>query len=121
MVSEIVAKAKAARAAALKLANVSTDVKNKALLETASAISRKKREILEANAKDVEAADALVKKGKLSKAFVDRLKLSPSKIDDIVEGIKSVARLDDPVGKTLYSIELDNGLELTGCRARLAS
>jgi len=112
VVSEIVAKAKAARAAALKLANIPTDVKNKALLEMASAIARKRREILDANMKDVEAADALVKKGKLSKAFVDRLKLSTSKIDDIVEGIKSVARLDDPVGKTLYSIELDNGLEL---------
>ena len=112
MVSEIVAKAKAARAAALKLANTSTDVKNRALLEMASAIAQKKREILDANAKDVEAAEALVKKGKLSKAFVNRLKLSLPKIDDIVEGIKSVAHLDDPVGKTLYSIELDNGLEL---------
>lgn len=109
---EVLSKAEAAREAALKLANLPNEVKNAALLKTASAISKNKELMLEANKKDMELATRLLVKGDLSKSFVKRLKLDEDKLKDIVRMIKSVAKLEDPIGKTLYSMELDDGLEL---------
>ncbi|MDI6884500.1 MAG: glutamate-5-semialdehyde dehydrogenase, partial [Hadesarchaea archaeon] len=57
-------------------------------------------------------AERLVKRGKLSKAFVQRLKLSGPKLHDVAGMMRSVARLPDPIGRTLYAAELDRGLEL---------
>lgn len=109
---EVMSKAKAARKAALKLANVPSEVKNAALLRAASAISKNAELVLDANKRDTELAARLLAKGKLSKAFVQRLKLSEDKLNGIVRMIESVAKLEDPTGKTLYSMELDKGLEL---------
>lgn len=108
----VVSKAVAARKASLKLANVTTKVKNAALLKIASAISKHKRELLEENAKDVGDAERLLKRGKLTKAFVQRLKLDDYKLRNVAEMVRSVARLGDPVGRTLYAMQLDRGLEL---------
>ncbi|MBC7218533.1 MAG: glutamate-5-semialdehyde dehydrogenase [Hadesarchaea archaeon] len=110
--SEVVEKAAAARRAALKLANVTTGVKNSALLKIASAILESKESILEANAEDLRAAEKLLKRGRITSALLQRLKLSEDKLKDIVKMIRSVAELDDPVGRTLYAVELDRGLEL---------
>jgi delta-1-pyrroline-5-carboxylate synthetase len=100
--------AQAARNAAIKLANISTEVKNEALLRMAESIKQNKNRIFEANRKDVENAN----RENLPKALVDRLKLDESKINDIIRSLESVAGLEDPVGKTLSAIELDKGLEL---------
>jgi glutamate-5-semialdehyde dehydrogenase len=101
-----------ARRASLRLADITTKTKNSALLKIASAISKNNEALLEANAKDVKAAEHLLNTGKLSKAFVQRLKLSDHKLRAVAEMVRSVARLEDPVGRTLYSVELDQGLEL---------
>ena len=108
----VVSKARAARRASLKLANITTNTKNLALLKIASAISKNKKALLRANAEDVRDAELLLKRGKLSKAFLQRLKLSDDKLRSIVGMIESVAKLDDPIGRTLYAAELDRGLEL---------
>ena len=110
--SDVVSKAMAARVASLRLANLTTKEKNTALLKIASAISKNRKALLESNVKDVEVAERLLKRGKLSKAFVQRLKLSDDKLRDVAEMVRSVARLPDPVGRTLYAMELDRGLEL---------
>jgi len=109
---EVLLKAKAARAAALQLANVPTEVKNTALHRAASAVLENRELVLNANAKDVEIAEGLRKRGKLSKAFVERLKLNEHKLRDIAAMVESVAKLEDPIGRTLYSMELDENLEL---------
>jgi len=109
---EVLLKAKAARAAALQLANVPTDIKNTALHRAASAVLENRELVLNANAKDVELAEGLRKRGKLSKAFVERLKLNEHKLRDIAAMVDSVAKLEDPIGRTLYSMELDENLEL---------
>jgi len=109
---EVLLKAKAARAAALQLANVPTEVKNTALHRAASAILENRELVLSANAKDVELAERLRRKGRLSKAFVERLKLNEHKLKDIARMVESVAKLEDPIGRTLYSMELDENLEL---------
>lgn len=110
--SRVASKVMVARRASLRLADITTKTKNSALLKIASAISKNNEALLEANAKDVKAAEHLLNTGKLSKAFVQRLKLSDHKLRAVAEMVRSVARLEDPVGRTLYSVELDQGLEL---------
>ena len=105
-------KAKAARAAALRMANLRTEVKNGALREAASAILEERERILEANAKDVEFAKRLERRGKLSRAFIQRLKIDESKLKQITTMLKSVAWLEDAVGKTFYTAKLDERFEL---------
>jgi len=107
----VVSKAMAARKAALKLANISVETRNSALLKISAAILENRKALLAANSKDLKAAKSLVK-GKNLDAFLQRLKLTENKLRDVATMVRSVAMLDDPVGKTLYAIELDHGLEL---------
>ncbi|MFH1788593.1 MAG: glutamate-5-semialdehyde dehydrogenase [Candidatus Altiarchaeota archaeon] len=106
-------KARKAYAASILLANASAEDKNKALEAVAKAVNTKRAEILAANEKDVAGAEKLCERGSLSKALVERLKLTDKKIDGIVASVISVAHLDDPVGRVLSKTELDAGLILT--------
>jgi len=108
----IVEKAKMARAASIKLASATTAEKNNALLRIAEALDTNRKEILAANSKDIALARSLVEEGKMSKALIHRLILDDAKIDEMILSVKDVAKLEDPVGKTLSAIELDKGLEL---------
>ncbi|MEM2878007.1 MAG: glutamate-5-semialdehyde dehydrogenase [Candidatus Hadarchaeales archaeon] len=105
-------KVAAARKAALALAETSDEVRRRALQVAAEMISKRYNQILESNQKDIEHAELLLRKGKISKPMLQRLKLDESKIKDIVRMVESVAKLEDPIGRTLYAVELDSGLEL---------
>lgn len=109
---KVIEKVAAARKAALKLANVKTEIKNSALLKIASAILENKEELLRANAEDLKAAEKLLSAGRISTPLFQRLKLSEEKLNDIAKMVRTVAGLEDPVGRTLYAMELDRGLEL---------
>lgn len=111
--ASVLEKARAARAASLDLAKLDSGVRNRALLHVARDIEENIEEILDANKLDCGEAEALVREGKLSNALYDRLKLSSEKVRQIVESVRSVAKLEDPVGKVLSVTELDDGLELT--------
>ena len=100
--------AKLAKKAAIILAAIPSEKKNKALIAIAHAINRKKEEILKANKKDVEEAI----NSKLNPSLLMRLKLDGLKIAEIVRSVNDVAKLEDPVGKTLSAMALDDGLEL---------
>ena len=104
--SNLVEMGKKAKEAAVVLATLSTPVKNKALLASADAIMAAKEDILEKNKEDVEAALANGIKG----AFIDRLTLTDARVADMAEGLRQVAKLDDPVGEVLSMKKLDNGL-----------
>ena len=104
--------AKAAKTAALEIADISTEIKNKALLEVAKLIENNKEEIFAANKKDLEDAQCLVDSGELSKSTFNRLKLDENKMRDMIKGIKDIANLEDPVNKKLFVRELDKGLTL---------
>jgi len=106
-------KAREAYDASISLANASTEIKNIALEAVAEAIDSRRVEILGANGKDVAEGEKLHTEGKISKALVDRLKLSDKKVDGIVASVRSVARLSDPVGEVLAKTELDEGIILT--------
>ena len=104
--SNLVEMGKKAKGAAVALATLSTPVKNKALLASADAIMAAKDDILAKNKEDVDAALANGIKG----AFIDRLTLTDARVADMADGLRQVAKLDDPVGEVLSMKKLDNGL-----------
>ena len=101
-----------AKDASIKLASINTLLKNRGLEAMAEALDQSRKTIIEANRKDLEAAEQLKEQGKISQALVDRLKVNDSKIDGMIAGIRDVMELEDPTGKTLSCLELDEGLEL---------
>jgi len=112
-VSEAVrALAQAAKQAARCIASASIEQRDQALEEAARALEQSAPQILEANAEDVSEAKPAFERGELSKALVDRLKLSSEKLQSMIEGVRAVIALPDPVGRVLERIELDEGLEL---------
>ncbi|OYR41291.1 glutamate-5-semialdehyde dehydrogenase [Halorubrum sp. Ib24] len=98
--------------AALRLANADEATRDDALRAIADALRANEAEILDANARDVEAAAAMLERGEYTQALVDRLKLDAAKLDDIAGMVESVAEQTDPLGRTLAARELDEGLEL---------
>ena len=110
--SEVIKKAVAARQASYGLAKLSTEAKNAALKAVAEAIWTHRESLLEANHKDLEAADGMLQTGEITEALMKRLALNTGKVQGIVEMVNSVASLDDPVGRTEYARELDKGLDL---------
>jgi len=104
----IAEKAKEAKAAAILLGAVKTEIKNAALGRIAEALKKRASEIISANAKDLQIAE----KNKLATPLLKRLKFDEGKIADVCAGIESLIKLDDPVGKTLSATQLDEGLNL---------
>lgn len=95
--------------AAPKLAAMSADDRNKALLMIADALSQNKEEIFAANNEDMEAATS---EG-LAQSILKRLKFNDQKLSDAIAGIRQLVELPDPTGKVLLKRELDEGLVLT--------
>ena len=104
--------AKNAKEASLKIAGLNTEIKNQALSAIADAIETHKTEIFTANKLDLENAQLLVEEGKLAKSTFNRLKLDENKMRDMIQGVRDIANLDDPVGKILLKRELDEDLIL---------
>jgi glutamate-5-semialdehyde dehydrogenase len=101
-----------AREAARSLAALPTDTKNAALLAIADALIDRSDEILEANARDMEAGRA----AGLDSALLDRLALDPARIDGIAAGTRAIAALPDPVGEVVEGRRLPNGLDVRKLR-----
>ena len=117
--------AKNAKQAGLEMAELSAEIKNKALLQMAQDLENNYQAILEANKSDLELA-----KENVSESVFNRLKLNENKMRDIIQGIKDVVKLENPVGKILLKRQLDNNLiflsyskllleyEMTQCKYR---
>jgi glutamate-5-semialdehyde dehydrogenase len=101
-----------AKEAARRLAVLSTDEKNALLLVMADELVARRKEILEANRKDVEAGKA----AGLTGALLDRLELTEKRFTEMVEGVRQVARLPDPVGEVVRKWKRPNGLEIEKIR-----
>ncbi len=101
-------KCRNAKEAAKKLSTASANDKNKALLLIAEELKSNKDYILRENDKDMKAAE----ENGLPKVLLDRLLLSPDRIDGMAKGVIEVADLPDPVGKTLSDITRPNGLRV---------
>jgi len=98
---------------ALKIAT--PEQKRTALLTAAGALNAHRKKIIAANALDMEAAE---KKG-ISKAFLDRLLLTDARIDGIIEAVKTIAELPDPVGSVIAEWDRPNGLHIERVRTPL--
>lgn len=83
--------------------------KNKVLRDVAALMIQEQKTILRENARDLRAA----KKSKMPSAMLDRLTLTPGRIQSMARGVAAVARLDEPVGKVLASWKRPNGLKIS--------
>jgi glutamate-5-semialdehyde dehydrogenase len=105
---QMVELAKQAKAASRKLARLSTAEKNACLLAMAAALEKNSSAIQEANASDMVVGAKLG----LSAAMLDRLKLDDKRVAAMARGLREVAELPDPVGRTLDERLRPNGLRL---------
>ncbi len=96
--------ARLAKSASHKMATLDSDIKNKALEAIAKALKKESAKIFAANEEDLknDCPDTLRK----------RLKFGDDKLKDVTEGIKSLVKLPEPVGRTNLHTTLDDGLEL---------
>ncbi|MCJ2145306.1 glutamate-5-semialdehyde dehydrogenase [Bacillus paralicheniformis] len=113
--SEVIEKAKKAKAAKEELIHQPTEKKNEALSFIAEALRFKQDEILAANEKDI----ARGKEKGVSPALLDRLALTPERLNDIADAVMLLIKLEDPVGETLETIRKDNGLFIENVRVPL--
>ena len=102
-----------AKNASKKVATLSTEIKNKALLNIANNLKANQDKIFEANKMDLELAKPFVENGELSQSVFNRLKLDENKMRDMIQGIIDISNLEDPIGKKLLKRQLDDGLILT--------
>ena len=110
--SDIDSICRAARSAALALAPLSDEVRNRALAAMADAIDENAERILEANAEDVAEAEPLVASGEMSEPLLKRLELTGGKIAQMADGVRAVAALLDPLGVARMATLLDEELTL---------
>jgi len=96
----------AAKAAARILAVSGTEKKNRALLAIADALMAHKEDWLSANREDIAAAEA----AGMRPALLDRLRLTPERIDGIADAVRQVAALPDPIGHVDSMVKRPNGL-----------
>jgi glutamate-5-semialdehyde dehydrogenase len=103
---------RSARAAARVLAGASTVAKDQALRAAATGLRRDETALLAANAEDVARARAAGDSG----AFLDRLTLTPARIEAMALGLEEVAALPDPIGEVITGWRRPNGLEIAQVR-----
>jgi glutamate-5-semialdehyde dehydrogenase len=114
-IKELEQKGKAAKAASKKLAFLSTETKNRALLNISEALMERRDEILAANEADYDEAEV----SGMSVAMLDRLMLSPSRLEAMAQDVRTVAALPDPVGEVIEMRTLPNGLQIVKKRVPL--
>ncbi|MBL8668539.1 MAG: glutamate-5-semialdehyde dehydrogenase [Rhodospirillales bacterium] len=104
-----------ARAAAAALAGASPEAKSTALRQAAANIRARERDILSANARELEGGRS---KG-LSAALLDRLEMNPSRLEAMARGLEDIAELPDPVGTVIAAWDRPNGLHIERVRTPL--
>lgn len=103
------------RAASRKMATLSASKKNQALKAVAQALDARRKEIIEANGQDVDAARA----GGMKEALVDRLMLNDARIDGMIESIDCIIAQKDPIGELVSGWKIENGLRIQQTRVPL--
>ena len=104
-----------ARVASREVARSATAVRNQALLATAEALDAARQALAEANRKDLESGRA----NGLDEAMLDRLELTPARIDTMIEGLRQVATLPDPVGEITDMTYRPSGIQVGKMRVPL--
>jgi glutamate-5-semialdehyde dehydrogenase len=112
---DVLAQGQKAKEASRVLANASTDIKDKALLNIARKLEESLEKIISINNKDMEEG----RKNGLTKALLDRLELNKKRINGMAKGLREVARHEDPVGEVIGVKRRPNGLEVGKIRVPL--
>jgi len=107
---EVITQGKKAKEASRILANTSTDIKNRALLNIARKLEESLEKIISINDKDMSAG----KEAGLAKSLLNRLELNKKRINSMAKGLREVVQLEDPVGEVIGIKRRPNGLEV-GC------
>jgi glutamate-5-semialdehyde dehydrogenase len=110
--ASVAAVAQRARVASRALAKLSVEARNEILLAAAKAIEDGRQRILDANARDCAKAEPEVVAGKMSSAMFKRLCVTEKGVAQMATQVREVARLADPLGRTIAATELDDGLIL---------
>ena len=104
--------AKLAKKASISALQLSSDIKNKALIKIAEELTCNKDKILNANKEDLAKATELLNSGKMTQSMFYRLKLDENKLRDMIQGVKDIAQLDDPINKTIWEKQIADGMLL---------
>ncbi len=94
--------------ASRELSKANTDRKNRALNGIAESLRNRRDEILDANETDLREA----RKEGLNEAMLDRLQVTPDRLDSMIDGVLDVVELDDPVGEVVEMKQRPNGLKV---------
>jgi glutamate-5-semialdehyde dehydrogenase len=108
----VAAQVQSTRKAARTLSRLAAGRRNQILLSAADLLEAREAEILKANQQDCTALELEIAQGNSSSALLKRLRTSSAGIKDMARQLRDVARMDDPLGQTLSSTELDDGLLL---------
>ena len=101
-----------AKLASYTLSSLNTLTKDSVLLAIADKLEQNKDIIMQENQRDLEEAKKMLDDGAISLSVFNRLKLDENKMRDMIQGIRDVKRLEDPVNKKLWAMGLDTGLDL---------
>lgn len=113
--SELVEKSRRLKAASKKLSMLTSIEKNEALAKMADHLQLSKEWILTENAKDI----MIGRENGLSESLVDRLLLTEERIEQIVDGVRQLIHLEDPIGEIIEAWERPNGLRMETIRVPL--
>jgi len=104
--NDLIKMGKLAKEASVIIAGFSTSLKNDALCFVADGLEKNMDLVLSANKEDIMAAE----KAGIRGAFIDRLTLTEDRVHSMAQGLRDVAKLNDPVGEVLFMKTMDNGL-----------
>jgi len=97
------------------MARIDTDTKNNALLKIAEIILARQEKLLEINKSDMDAA----KENNLDAALLDRLELTPARVEAMADGLREVVKLTDPIGEVTDITERPSGIKVGHMRVPL--
>jgi glutamate-5-semialdehyde dehydrogenase len=106
--SYVMKKAKEASVAAREIGKASSAQKNETLVKMAGALKKRSKELQRENRKDLSAA----KEKGLTRAMIDRLTLTPKRIEEMAQGLMDIAALPDPVGEVTKMWQRPNGMTI---------
>ena len=110
--SNVIEIAKLAKEASISALQLSTKIKNDALYKIADALNLGKDEIISANNLDLDNANLLLEKGEITQSAYNRLKIDENKLRDMIQGVRDIATLEDPVNKIIWEKDIAQGINL---------
>ena len=110
--NNVISIAKSAKEASIQALQLSTEIKNIALNKVADFLSSNKEQIFIANNKDLENAQVMLQNGEITQAVFNRLKLDENKLRDMIQGVRDISLLNDPINKVIWEKDIAEGMNL---------